>query len=99
MYINKINYFLDNRIPDNVGVVRGIPQQRPNIPPGSSAPLTVVSSTTGAGLSTSPTNSSHFNKVFELFFFTIQLSISIFNKIISLGTEFDLNEWTITKFN
>ncbi|XP_050429282.1 ras association domain-containing protein 8 [Adelges cooleyi] len=56
---------IGNRLPDNVGVVRGIPQ-RPNtlLTPGATAPLTVVSSsTTGDGSSTSPINtSSHLNK-------------------------------------
>ncbi|XP_026811849.1 ras association domain-containing protein 8 [Rhopalosiphum maidis] len=60
--------FNSNRVPDNVGIVRGIPQQRPNvlptIPGSGAAPLTVVSSTpSGVPLSTSPTNtSSHLNK-------------------------------------
>lgn len=53
-------------------MVRGIPQQRPNIIstiPGSATPLTVVSSTPpNAGLSTSPTNiPSHLNKVIVIF--------------------------------
>ncbi|VVC37264.1 Hypothetical protein CINCED_3A014068 [Cinara cedri] len=70
---DSVPYFAQERNKDTRkslifnSVVRGIPQQRSNVLPVTSgsgaAPLTVVSSTSGVGLSVSPTNTpSHLNK-------------------------------------
>lgn len=79
--------------------MRGIPQQRTNIiptTPGSgTAPLTVVSSPPCVGLSNSPTNApSHFNKVIILVYYQTVL----INMNFVLGTNFNSNQWTLTKF-
>lgn len=84
-------------------MVRGIPQQRPNVlsTPGSGAtPLTVVSSTLpGVCLSNSPTNtSSHFNKVIVLLkLLKNHLAYYQFYEYTTLGPEFNAFRWTITK--